>query len=165
VQVRQARYAAAKADDTNLEDLSFMDTMHSSWGRQPSIGELIDSITQLWHEMHTPLLTRSQFWLTHQGKDVFYYLAEQGHLLDEKRCVLAECTDAIPRTCAALCAGAVLRPGVLLAAGIPVERSTIHGVHLRPACVLLAGAHGCAALQGDGAESGAAAAGKGPHAA
>lgn len=74
----------SKADDTHF-DRSFMDTMHSSWGRQPSVDELLSNIVKLWNEMHVPLLVRSQFWLTHQGKDVFYYMAEEGHLLDEQR--------------------------------------------------------------------------------
>lgn len=86
MQLRHERMS--KADDTNLQDRSFMDTMHSSWGRQPSVDELLSNIVKLWNEMHVPLLTRSQFWLTHQGKDVFYYMAEEGHLLDEQRYVV-----------------------------------------------------------------------------
>jgi hypothetical protein len=70
----------------NLEARSFVDTAHSAWGELPSVRDLLPAILGLWHDLHIPLLTRSQFYIAHKCKDIFYYMAEHGHLLDLQRC-------------------------------------------------------------------------------
>lgn len=76
----------------NLEARHFVDTDHSAWDELPSVQTLLPSILALWHELHVPLLTRSQFLIAHQAKDVFYFMAEQGHLLDLQRCASRQLT-------------------------------------------------------------------------
>eukprot|EP00892_Ulva_mutabilis_P008683 jgi/Ulvmu1/6187/UM028_0043.1 len=81
----QLQKKAASGMDGMFDGRTYMDSLTSSWDRQPSVEELLTSIVQLWSELQVPLRERSQFWLAHQGKDLFYFRAEYGHLLEFQR--------------------------------------------------------------------------------
>ena len=81
----QVEAKAGAVDGAMFDGRTYMDSLTSSWDRQPSVEELLTSIVQLWSELQVPLRERSQFWLAHQGKDLFYFRAEYGHLLEFQR--------------------------------------------------------------------------------
>lgn len=78
----QLEKKTSAAEGVMLDGRTYVDSLTSSWDRQPSVEELLTSIVQLWSELQIPLRERSQFWLAHQGKDLFYFRAEYGHLLE-----------------------------------------------------------------------------------
>lgn len=60
---------------------------------EPFVEDLLPQIVRLWHELHVPLLARSQFLVVHKHKEVFFFMAEHAHLLELQKCVtLIECT-------------------------------------------------------------------------
>ena len=69
-----------------LADLAVADP----WASLPRVDELLPAIVRLWVALHVPLLGRSQFLIAHEGKEVFYYMAEHAHLLELQRCAHAQ---------------------------------------------------------------------------
>jgi hypothetical protein len=66
---------------TTLENSSFFqNTPRKTSG--PSVDDLLPQIVRLWHELHVPLLARSQFLVAHKHREVFFFLAEHAHLLE-----------------------------------------------------------------------------------
>jgi hypothetical protein len=62
------------------------------WAALPSAGELLPDIVRLWHEMHVPLLGRSQFLVAHAphaDAAPYYYMAEHAHLQELQQCALS----------------------------------------------------------------------------
>lgn len=52
----------------------------------PSPEALLPDIVRLWHELHVPLLARSQFLVAHDGREPYFFAAEHEHLLELQRC-------------------------------------------------------------------------------
>lgn len=91
VNLLQVEKKRTGAEGVMLDGRTHVDSLTSSWDRQPSVEELLTSIVQLWSELQVPLRERSQFWLAHQGKDLFYFRAEYGHLLEFQQYVSNSC--------------------------------------------------------------------------
>ena len=52
----------------------------------PAPDALLPDIVRLWHELHVPLLARSQFLVAHAGREPYFFSAEHEHLLELQRC-------------------------------------------------------------------------------